>query len=122
MSGFMRGRLSPTFWALVECEFAAENGGTLTLKFEAEFRRLLRTEYDAFVERWAKTRDDSDDGIDRTVAALTEIIVGWRGVPGDDGQPLPFTVEHLRDAVDEGWGPALIQTFIAKNPRAKAKN
>ena len=51
-----------------------------------------------------------------------EIVVGWRGVEGDDGAEAEFTPENFDRLLQHGLGTAICLTFYSSLPQAKRKN
>lgn len=107
--------LSPTFWAKVAVELAAEKGGKEIVEFDGQFKRMTADEHDAFVER-IRVEELTDRDIAR------EVLIGWRGIAGDDNQPLPFNEQTREQLLDYGFGGAIGFTFFKAYPKAKVKN
>jgi hypothetical protein len=107
--------ISPTFWATVEVEFAAEKGGTAVAKFDVQYRRLSSPEMEALSERIRAERMD-----DRSIAR--EVMLGWRGLVGEDDEALPFNEETREGVLNAGFAGAICVTFFNGAPRARAKN
>lgn len=93
------------------------DGGTYDVgTFDAEFRRLPRSEVESLS---AQVFNSEITGIE----AVKRILVGWSGVV-DDGQDVPYS-EARRDELLEiaGVGVVLFRAFTeANNGAAQAKN
>ena len=52
-----------------------------------------------------------------------EVLVGWAGVTGDDGQEIPYSVEAARRLLEVPLvAGAIVQAFFASLTGAKRKN
>lgn len=104
---------SDAFWYPAKVSILNEDGQTENFEFEAKFKRLGREALDGITKTYA------DD-----VALMRDVLVGWRGVVDENGDPLPFTDEN-REAVLNLWPvqPALSRAFKdAHSPEGRAKN
>lgn len=106
---------SPTFWAAIEAEFAAEKGGKQAARFEAKFKRLSIDELSVLQER-IRNEQMTDAQVARA------IVVDWRGIEADDGSAAEFNSDNLDRLLNLGFGSAIALAFFATLPKAKAKN
>jgi hypothetical protein len=106
---------SPVFWATVETEITAEKGGRTLAKFDLQYRRLTQDEAIALGARIEA------DNLDARVIAR-ELVVGWRNIGDDEGNPIEFNASNFERLLDYGFARSIVDTFTANLPKAKQKN
>lgn len=107
--------LSPTFWAIVEIDIAAEGGGRTVAKFDLQYKRLTLDESKAMADRIG-------DGETDPAVIARELVVGWRSVGNEDGSALDFNAENFDKMLGLGFGRQIVETFTRNLPKAKQKN
>lgn len=103
---------NPTFRAKVPLSVP---GLEKALEIEVEFRHKTATG----LQDWTKRAMGRTD-----VENLDEVIVGWSGVMGDDGQQVPYSFTNLA-ALLENYSAAkweLLAAYKAELTEAKRKN
>jgi hypothetical protein len=93
-SPFVFPTLSPTYAWPVPVAFIQGDGGPLTMTFTAIFKRFSQSELAAQRKRW-----DANGTSDRE--AIADILAGWgTDMQTSNGEPMPFTPEHLALVLD----------------------
>ena len=107
---------SDTFRWPVKVAIPKDGGGYETGTFDAEFKRLPRTESEGIA---MKVMSGELTGVD----AVRQILVGWRGVEVD-GEEVPFSEANLEALLEiNGVALAVFRTFSEANAgAAQAKN
>lgn len=102
---------NPTFTAPVSIPLP----GGETATFEIIFNHMGRKALQRFLDR-VKDLPDAE--------GIGDIVYGWSGVSGADGEPLPCTEEALAAMLDNHHGAALaiLQTYIRELTGARVKN
>lgn len=102
---------NPTFTAPVVIPLPG--GETATIDFT--FAHMGRDALQRFLVR-VKDLPDAE--------AVGDIVDGWAGVSGGDGEPLPYTEEALAVLLDGYHGAALaiLQTYIRELTGQRVKN
>jgi hypothetical protein len=105
---------SPTFWAPVQFESPAAQGGARTVaSFDVEFPRLTRAELAALGERIDGERLDD-------AAVARHLVRNWNGIHvADGGESLPYSAENL-DLVLNIAGTASAIVFAFRRAQAGA--
>lgn len=124
----------------VKVEVAIDGGKTQKYEFTGLFKLQTDDERDAFeleAQKAAQAQADQANGEqDVTVLAsawkdgmldrILQVMTGWKGVVGDDDQPLDFTRETLRAAARGARGTSVLRAINVAvseiNAGAKAKN
>lgn len=106
---------APSYLWPVTVELPAETGGIYEKHtFDGMFKRLPQERLDAI---FGKTSDDNDTTV------ISEVLVGWEGVVGDDGQPVPFSPSNLRQLLQvQGVRAAIVAAWLQSLVGAKQKN
>jgi hypothetical protein len=107
--------LSPTFWQTVKFDVQGEEGGRVTGAFDLQFKRLTMEEVKALMDRIAEDKADDE-------TFLREVVVGWRGVAGPDGDELTFSGDAFHQLCNMGMTTPILAAFYQALPKAKAKN
>ncbi|WP_158602120.1 phage tail assembly chaperone [Pararobbsia silviterrae] len=105
----------PTFTAPVEFSIPgnADDGAPEIHKVVIEFTRLKRSELLAFVQK--ETQNIVDD--------VKPLVVGWRNILDDQGQPVPFTFENRDRLFEITQVPnAVLSAFLSHCREAVRKN
>jgi len=105
-----------TFTWPVSFRVPTDGGGYEKADFDAEFKRLSQT-------RLEEITDKLTAGMmtDRQVA--DEVLVGWKGVQGEDGKLLPFTDDSKARLLDiAGLASTLVLAFTEALRGAREKN
>lgn len=105
--------MSPTFWSEVKADVVDEKGRRVPIAFDLQFKRLTPREIAEMAPNGIM-RNDTD--------VLPEIVVDWKRVADDDGNELPFSADNLLKLIDLGLAGAIAATFLAAQPKARAKN
>lgn len=102
---------NPTFTAPVSIPLPG--GETATVDFT--FAHMGRKALQRFLDR-VKDLPDAE--------AVGDIVDGWSGVSGADGEPLPYTEEALAAMLDNYHGAALaiLQVYIRELTGQRVKN
>ena len=106
-------KLTNRFWWPVDLEVPGD-GQTVKRRIEVEFKRMAQGELDALRE---SNKSDAD--------ICAELVLGWKGVKGDEDQDLGFTAENLRLLLDQVAGArlAIVATYFdAMLGAARRKN
>lgn len=125
---------SPKFFAPVSMKHLDAKGALKDLKFDAQFKRLKQSEFDALVktndEKARKRKEDIADGRDISEDVrqdfsdlITNNMVGWSGVQDEAGNPVPFSHGAVFEACEEysGLMLAIVQAFYSSfSPTAAA--
>jgi hypothetical protein len=124
----------------VNVEVAIDGGKTQKYTFTGLFKLQTDDERDAFeleAQKAAQAQDEQAAGEqDVTVLAsawkdgmidrIMQVMTGWKGVVGDDDQPLDFTRDTLRAAARGTRGTSVLRAINVAvseiNAGAKAKN
>jgi hypothetical protein len=124
----------------VKVEIAIDGGKTQKYEFTGLFKLQTDDERDAFeleAQKAAQAQDEQAAGEqDVTVLAsawkdgmidrIMQVMNGWKGVVGDDDQPLDFTRDTLRAAARGTRGTSVLRAINVAvseiNAGAKAKN
>lgn len=107
--------LAPKFWSTVKAEYSDADGSRKSATFDVEFKRMQMGEALA-KSRAYQGSDDAD------LQFLGDVVTGWRGIAGEDGNELAFTPENLERIYQAGFAGAVVATFFRALPRAKEKN
>lgn len=95
-----------------------QSGGSVQKhKIEAEFDILGQSRLEEVMQE--------DRNADQDAALLREVLVGWDGVAGENGEPMPFSAAALNDLVDIPYvRAALIRAYFeaASGNAAARKN
>ena len=102
---------NPTFTAPVSIPLPG--GETATVDFT--FAHMGRKALQRFLDR-VKDLPDAE--------AVGDVVDGWSGVAGADGEPLPYTEEALAAMLDNYHGAslAILQTYIRELTGQRVKN
>lgn len=86
-----------------------------------EFRHKGRRELNAWI---AKSTQLAADDPAAEADWMAEVVAGWPGVLGDDGEPHPFSVTHLQTLLNTypGSGRELFDGYLQAYNVAVAKN
>lgn len=108
--------ISDRFTYRVTGTTTTEAGAAEAFDFYLTARRLLQDELSRRLPEVAEGREPVDD-------FLGSVLVDWRGVLDDAGQPVPFSPEGLRALFNGVPGSAgLALSGYLEHVRAKAKN
>ncbi len=97
----------------VKFEVPVDGGGFKAETFDGEFLRITQSRFKAMMESLTPDRE-----------ICREILIGWKGVIGEDGQEMPFS-ESARDKLLDIplVAGAVVTAFLdAYTGRAKVKN
>lgn len=111
---------SPTYWSKARATFVGERGEQVEATIEVQFRRMPMSRIDELTERLRASREDGAPLGDKWF--VQQIVNDWRGVVGDDDQPLTFTDDNVAMLCDLGWTPGILEAFWHSLPKAKGKN
>ena len=90
--------------------------GGVPVEFEATFRRLTVTQFDAL------RSEIRDQGLS-DAAVIVQVLAGWSGVVDADQVPVPFSPETLATVLDIAGVQALIvEAFFESFSGARRKN
>jgi hypothetical protein len=106
-------KLTDRFWWPVVLEVPGD-GTTVKHKIEVEYKRKTQQEVDTLREA-AKTDEE----------ICLEVVTGWKGVKGDDGEELQFSPSNLQQLLDEITGArfTIVTTYFeAMQGAARRKN
>jgi hypothetical protein len=104
--------VDPTYTTPVKGELA----GGLPVEFEAHFRRLTVTQYEAL------RTEIREQGLS-DAAVIKRVLAGWSGVVDADQVPVPFGPEALGAVLDIAGVQALIvEAFFESFSGARRKN
>jgi hypothetical protein len=124
----------------VKVEIAVDGGATQKYEFTGLFKLQTDDERDAFeleAQKAAKAQAEQEAGDqDVTVLAsawkdgmidrILQVMTGWKGVVGNDDQPLEFNRDNLRAAARGTRGTSVLRAINVAvsqiNAGAKAKN
>lgn len=106
---------SPTFWEKVRAEVVAEDGKRMEVRFRVKFNRLTTDEL-------REIADEIVEGKLTDLHMLQRICCDWEEVEDDDGAPLAYSDEGLRQLFRYGFGPAILAAYRESLPKARAKN
>jgi hypothetical protein len=81
---------SAYYWPVKATIPGTSNTDPVTVEFDAQFKRLTKTQVAAIDKAAASDID----------AFVREVMVGWRGVADDNDTPLPFLPENLATLLD----------------------
>lgn len=111
--------LSETFWAKCKVEFTGADGKKQTGAFDVQYKRHDLDDMQSTLARGFLPGGNPDPEF------LKEEIVGFREIEVDDNGTIikaDETEAMLGYLVRMGFASALLQTFFAEAPRARAKN
>lgn len=93
-----------------------QDGGTFAKQsFDAQFKRIKQSRIKEVNDPNSASITDND--------FCKEIMIGWRGVKGEDGQDIPFSEGALEEMIEMPLVAATIATAYFQALRgAKAKN
>jgi hypothetical protein len=106
---------SPTFWMTVAGDEQTESGRRVEFKFELKVKRIT------FPELSDLLRAAADEGRS-DFEAIKDLVLDWRGIGNDDGEPLAYSPEALQDLMAVVGGAPIIRALIKAMPKAKEKN
>jgi hypothetical protein len=104
----------PTFTASVTVVIPgdADDGKPETHTFVARYMRMSKEAFKALLQRQVTQED-----------AMRELLVGWSGLPDNDGNEVPFSAENLESLLAIPQMPlALSRAFYLNNSGAELKN
>ena len=94
----------------VKVEIPVDGNRFESQTFEAVFKKISRSTFNALVEK-------GDD------ALLDGILEGWDGINDESGKPVPFTEKNKKELCDDPYVmKALIQAYADSVTGAPAKN
>ena len=100
----------------VSVELPADGGKVEKSTFDAEFKRLSQSRIAEIMEL-AKKEELSDR------ALCVEILVGWKGVLDESGEPLPFSESSRDQLLDiQLVSTSILKAFFESLQGAKRKN
>ncbi len=105
---------SPEFWGTVDVQMPREGGGTVIHKVDLRFKRLTPEQLADVSNAAAIAKDDR--------LMVREIVVGWRGVVGEENEEVPFNDETLGQLLDVIYPGPVLAAYYALLPKARAKN
>lgn len=113
--------LSDTFFFPVTVQIA-KDGKHDTAKFDAEFKRLSKTENREIFDRLPRTGHDVDVPItDDEILDL--VFVGWKGVVDSDGVEIPYSETARTKVLDiQGVSNGIVQSWMNSITGARSKN
>jgi len=106
---------SPTIWITVAGDEQAESGRRMEFRFELKVKRIRFSELQELF-KGAADHDRTD------FEAVRDLVLDWRGVGDEAGEPEPYSPEALRDLMDTIGGAPVVRALTAAMPRAKEKN
>lgn len=107
---------SDAYWYPVTVELPVDGGKFAKSTFDAQFKRLSRTEV---MELMRQIRDNETTDIQ----VACEVLLGWRGVCDRDGSEIPFSERAREQLLDvHPVCPAVIQAWAESLRGGKAKN
>ena len=111
----MKFKLSKTYeywWPVtVSAPDPKRPGKFIDQKLEVLFEPLPQDEALAALEEvtaLTTSREINDHG----VRSMLRVVKDWRGVDGEDGQPVPFSTEMLELALQHAWFRTAIQAAL----------
>ncbi|MDW5417746.1 hypothetical protein R6242_14340 [Iodobacter sp. CM08] len=103
-----------TFWreiTFTECVLANEEK---EFSFKFEFKRLSAEELEQ------RTGVDSKELMKDF---LSDVVTGWDGIAGEDGEPLPFTADNFKALLQvSGVGQLAFRTYVREVGVLRTKN
>jgi hypothetical protein len=95
--------------------------GTIEQRFKLRFEALPRDEARRLDEEWTALEDDEKAG--RRWYLLERTVVDWADVVDAAGQPVPFSVDLLHQALQLPWFPAAAYAgYVRGMTEGRAKN
>jgi len=104
-----------TFWAKVKTAYTDEEGRRINGEFEIQCKRMTIPQASDLFDSFRETDHPNANFLDG-------IVIGWRGVNGDDNQPLAFSAEALRAISDAGFAGAMVAAFYENLQGTRVKN
>jgi hypothetical protein len=116
----MKVQLKSQYKTRVDFEIQTLKGPEKT-SFEAIFKGLSRTQYQALMARADEAIKRGEDG---DALVLEEVLQGWESVEDEHGQPIPFTPENQAHTWDTMPAARLaaVRTFILTATGARSGN
>lgn len=125
---------SPAFFAPVTLKQLDAHGALKETKFDAQFKRIKQSAFDALMQanqvRQKQRQEAIDNGVDVSEQAKQEAfdllnthMVGWSGVQDEGQNNIPFSTKELAELCEEHTGllVAIVQAFYASfSPAAAA--
>ena len=109
--------VTPAYWWPVVVNAPTDDGEVGTSQFDAQFKRLTQTEYDALVASLKGSAALGDVSIARS------LVIGWRGVNDGQGQAITFTDGTLGQLLDiQGTATAIVRAYTGSLAKAAEKN
>lgn len=107
---------NPSYTAPVAVKMPGDKGKFTTVKFNARFKRVSLTEFEALnAAIREKTMTDAQ--------LIDEVLVGWGDVENKNGEPVEFTPENLEVLLDIfPVRPSIVQAFFDSIHLGAAKN
>ena len=95
---------NPTFWwpVTVRVPDPEAPGKTVSQDLRVQFAPKTRDEEIALQEKFAALTSERDRA-DAEIANWLDIVKGWDGVVDGNGNPVPFSAEALRAALQRSW-------------------
>lgn len=106
---------SPTFWMTVAGDEQTESGRRAEFKFELKVKRITFPELSDLLKS-AATEGRSD------FEAVNDLVLDWRGIGNEEGEPLPYSAEALQDLMAVVGGAPVVRALLKAMPKAKEKN
>ena len=91
---FIMKKPGPYLWP-VAFTLAGDNGAMQEFTFTAQFRQLPQREIDALFEKLKETPPQISD-----TDIVKQVLIGWRDVQDESGQPVPFNNDSLDTLLD----------------------
>ena len=92
-------------WWPVTWEGLAEDGSPVPNRIELRFRQMKTDAASAFARRVAEAREQEQDPAADLPTLYGELVRemadDWRLVAAENGEPLPFTPDHVRSLMNE---------------------
>lgn len=97
---FVRKKVRTFKWP-VSVDEPADGGVFETSTFDATFKRLGRAEF-------AKLSNKGDYDL------IKAVLIDWNGIDDEDGKPIPFSIEALKEFSDDSYWVRGVLTAYTK--------
>lgn len=125
---------SPAFFAPVTLKQLDAHGALKETKFDAQFKRIKQSAFDALMRenqlKQKQRQEAIDNGVDfseqakqEAVELINSYMIGWSGVQDEGQNNIPFSTNELAELCEEHTGllVAIVQAFYASfSPSAAA--
>jgi hypothetical protein len=114
--------VSDTYYFPVTVEQPIDGGKFQTSTFDAQFKRLSKTEIKDIFARLPVAGKEVENQLDDD-GILDAVLVGWKGIEDSSGEALPYSITNRSALLDvQGVSNGIVQAYFASLSGRKTKN